>query len=189
MSIDGLLSWEDGEVRLGGQLIPGEFLDMSIRGAVRFDQSQQDSQSGKHKTPLGYEDADITLSLDLLCDEMGDCYVKLAKINKVFKADRKANPKVYAVANRHCAARGIRNVIFSALDSSETDQDDVITVTLSFVEHLPPVIKREKQATATKAAAAKSGTAPAIKATPAVSAAVVSDSDSPFQAGLRAGSQ
>lgn len=185
--LDGALSWGDGEVRLGGELLPGSFLDMNIRGEVRFDESQQDSQSGRHKTPLGYQDADITLTLELLCDADGDCYSKLKQLNKVFKSDRRANPKVYAVANRHCAARGIRNVVFSELSSFESDQDDVITATLSFVEHLPPVIKRERQAAASRAAAARSGSAPAVQATPAASAAVVSDPDNPFMAGLAAG--
>uniref|UniRef100_C6E6Q0 Uncharacterized protein n=1 Tax=Geobacter sp. (strain M21) TaxID=443144 RepID=C6E6Q0_GEOSM len=187
MASDGFLKWEDGEVRLGGELLPGVFVDQSIRGAVRFDESKKDSQSGHHKTPLGFEDADIVITLDLLTDDTSDCYKKLAAINKVFREDRKANPKVYAVQNRHCAARGIRDVVFCALDSFESSDDDVISAALSFKEHLPPVIRREKQATATKVAGAKQGAAPKIKATPAASPTVVSDSDNPFMAGFNAG--
>jgi hypothetical protein len=179
---DGMLTWADGEVRLGSELLPGVFLDLSIRGAVRFDQSHKDSQSGKAKVPLGFEDADITITMELLCDETGDCYSKLKAINKVFRSDNKANPKVYAVVNRHCAARGIQKVLFSGLDSFESEREDVITATLSFLEHMPAVIRREKRATA-----AKVGQAPAVKAKPAASAAVVSDPDNPFMAGLKAG--
>jgi len=186
---NNLLTWADGEVKLGGELLPGIFLDQSVRGSVRFDQSEKDAQSGKHKVPLGYQDADISITLELVCDESGDCYSKLTQINKVFRADQKANPQVYSVGNRHCQARGIRNVVFSGLDSFESSEEDVITAILSFVEHLPPVIRREKQVTAAKSAAAKAGTAPAVKATPAPAPAVVSDPDSPFMAGFQAGSQ
>lgn len=184
MSINGLLVWEDGEMRLGGDLLPGHFLDLSIRNEVRFDESKKDHQSGKHKVPLGFEDADITMTVGLLCDETGDCYKKLEAINKIFRADRKSNPKVYSVTNRHCRARGIRNVVFSGLTSSEITEDDMIVAVLSFVEHLPPVVRREKQATA-----AKKGAAPAVKATPAASTKIVSDPDSPFLAGFKKGNQ
>ncbi len=185
MAIDGLLTWEDGEVRLGGQLIPGIFLDQSIRGEVRFDRSRKDAQSGMHKVPLGFEDADITIAVELLCDAESDCYQKLEIINKTFRSNRNANPKVYEVSNRHCRARGIRNVVFSGLDSYESSSDDVITATLTFVEHMPPVIRREKQATAAK----KGASAPTVKATPAASKAIVTDEDNPFMAGLKAGSK
>jgi len=184
---DGYLSWDDGEVRLGGELLPGVFVEQNVRGAVRFDDAQLDAQSGKAKVPLGYQDAVVTLTLDLLCDEAGDCYQKLEQISRVFKADRNANPKVYAVQNRHLAARGVRNVIFAALDSFEDDREDVIMAVLSFTEHQPAVIRREKQATATRAAQTKAGTAPPVKAKPAVSPKVVSDPENPFMAGLRDG--
>jgi hypothetical protein len=187
MPSDGLLTWDDGLVKLGGELLPGVFVDQRISGAVRFDQSEKDNQSGRHKVPLGFEDADIQITLDLLCDESGDCYAKLAIVNRIFRADRRANPKVYAVSNRHCAARGINNVVFSGLASFESDLDDVITVSLAFVEHLPAVIKREKQQAAAKKAATATGTAPAVKATPAESPAIVADPN-PFMAGLLAGS-
>lgn len=187
MSIDGLLTWDDGEVKLGGDLLPGVFIDQRISGAVRFDQSEKDAQSGKHKVPMGFEDADIQITMDLLCDEAGDCYSKLVKINKIFRADRRGNPKVYAVVNRHCNARGINNVIFSGLASFESDIDDVITISLSFVEHLPPVIRREKQQAAAKKTAAGKVAAPAVKAKPAASPAIVSDPSNPFMAGLLAG--
>lgn len=181
MSLDGLLTWDDGAVKLGGDLLPGVFIDQMINGAVRFDQSEKDAQSGKRKVPMGFEDADIQITMDLLCDESGDCYSKLVKINKIFRADNNANPKVYEVVNRHCNARGINNVLFSGLASFESDSDDVITVTLSFVEHMPPVAKRE-----TQQAAANKATPP-VKAQPAVSASIVKDSAAPFLDGIKAG--
>lgn len=185
MANDGQLTWEYGEVRLGGNLLPGIFVDQSIRGAVRFDESKKDGQSGKHKVPMGFEDADITITLDLTSELFSTCYEKLATITGIFRAARNANPKIYSVTNSHCWARGVRNVVFTGLDSYESDRDDVISVTLYFVEHLPPVIRREKQATAAK----KGASAPAVKVTPAASKAIVTDEDNAFMAGLKAGSK
>ena len=48
------------------------------------------------------------------------------------------------MANRHLLARGVRRVVFSRLDSAETNQTDEIRASLSFVEHNPPIIKQER---------------------------------------------
>lgn len=180
---DGELQFSDGEVSLGGQLLPGILSSQRIGCAVRFDQAQMDGMSGKAKTPLGWADADISLTVELLSDETSDCYAKLTALNRVFKgADNGANPKVYDVANRHARARGISRVVFSGLDSEESDQDDVISATLSFVEHVPAIVKVEKQA-------ASSGTTSAPAATTAQPAAdpAVLDDPNPFTAGFEAG--
>jgi hypothetical protein len=51
------------------------------------------------------------------------------------------------VDNAHAVARGISQVVFSGLESRETDEDDVMLVTLFFVEHVPPVQTAEKRVT------------------------------------------
>lgn len=183
---DGLLTFADGLVRLGKDTLPGILVNQAISNAVRYDESQNDSMSGKAKVPLGWEDADVTLTLDLLCDEESDCYEKLTVINRIFKgADRRANPKIYDVTGRHLRARGINRVVFSRLESNESDEDDTIQVTIGFVEHLPAVVKRERQA---NAQAKKTGTAaPQTKAQPKASPAITKD-PSPFKAGFDQGS-
>jgi hypothetical protein len=192
MSADGYLKFEDGQVKLGDVLLPGILVQQSVRCGVRYDESKHDSMSGKKKAILGWEDSTINLTLDLLCDEDSDCYAKLATINRIFKAaDKgKAAPKIYPVSDRHLRARGISRVVFDCLDSFETDQEDVIQVTLTFVEHLPPVIKREKRAIARKSAVTQGkAAAPAVKATPAKSPAITKDTTNPFMAGFNKGNK
>lgn len=185
MPVDGYLRFEDGEVRLGGGIVPGVLVSKAVSAAVRFDQAEHDGLSGKAKVPLGWEDADITLVVDLLSDDTGDCYDKLAEINRTFKgADNGANPKVYTVTNRHARARGIDQVVFSGLDSEEDDQSDVIRATLKFVEHRPPIVRREQQVSVSKQA---SGAAPTVAATPPSDQAILDDPDSPLAAGFKAG--
>lgn len=142
-----LLSWEDGLVSIDGQQLPGLLVDQAVDCRVRFDEQKVDGASGKKRTPMGWEDAEVTLTLELLTDEGDegqDCYDKLEAINAIFRGhDARANPKLYQVDNRHLQARGLGELIFSQLSSYETDRDDAMMATLSFVENNPPVVKTE----------------------------------------------
>lgn len=140
-----LLTFEDGIIRLGGDELPGILAELRVDGKVRFDQKKVDGQSGKKKTPQGFEDTDIAAVLVLTTDEDSDCYEKLETLSGMFKkVDGKANPQVLAIANRHLQARGVRQVVFSRLESGENDQNDEIRATLGFVEHNPPIVRTEK---------------------------------------------
>lgn len=140
-----LLTFEDGIIRLGGDELPGIIAELRVDGKVRFDQKKVDGQSGKKKTPQGFEDMDVAAVLTLTTDENTDCYEKLEKLSGYFrKVDAKANPQVLTIANRHLQARGVRQVVFSRLESAENEQNDEIRATLGFVEHNPPIVRTEK---------------------------------------------
>lgn len=157
---DGILSFSDGQISLGGKSVPGILQSMTIAGQVRFDKAEQDGLSGKVKVPLGWEDADITLAIELTTEEDLTCYDKLRALNRIFKGtDNGGNPNVYDVVNAHTLARGIERVVFSGLTSQETDQDDVILANLAFAEHVPPVTKVEVRKSAGKAPAPSAKTA------------------------------
>lgn len=140
-----LITFADGVVTLGGEEVPGILSSLRVDGKVRFDEQKVDGSSGKKKTPQGFEDSDIMLSLYLVTDDESSCYDKLETLSGMFrKVDGKANPRIYTVANRHLLARGVRQVVFSKLQTAENDKTDEITATLGFVEHNPPVVKTEK---------------------------------------------
>ena len=141
----GLLTFEDGIVTLDGTELKGILQRLDVKTAVRFDEAKVDGASGKKKTPAGFEDSKVDVSMILLTDEDGDCYEKLEEINHIFKGiDKNTNPKIFTVTNRHLLARGIREVVFANLDSSENSSTDEIFISLQFVEHNPPVIKMEE---------------------------------------------
>lgn len=140
-----LLVFEDGLIRLGDTELPGILTELRVDGKVRFDEQKKDGSSGKKKTPKGFEDSDVMVTMLLLTDSESQCYEKLEQVSGLFrKIDDKANPQVYTVTNRHLLARGVRQVVFSKLQSSENNGSDEIRVTLGFVEHNPPVTKIEK---------------------------------------------
>ncbi|MBU1002795.1 MAG: hypothetical protein KKE73_09755 [Proteobacteria bacterium] len=167
MARDGLLTFEDGVIRLGGDEIPGVLHSLSVGCEVRFDEAEQDAMSGKTRTPLGWGDAAVTVILDLLTDATS-CYAKLAVLNGLFKGyDNGSNPKVYDVVNPHLVARGVRQVVFSGLTSQESDSDDVIQANLKFDEHRPAIVQVERRE-------ASKGSAPAIDAAPVTSSSSIS---------------
>ncbi|WP_320175796.1 hypothetical protein [Maridesulfovibrio sp.] len=152
--VDGYLTFDDGKVSLGGTELDGVLQQMSVRGAVRFDKAEQDGMSGKVKVPMGWEDADITLTLLLKTDDNADCYDRLDDLDALFKGqDSGGNPKILNVLNRHCQARHINQVVFAALDSQESTRDDAILATLSFSEHRPAVVTTEERVIASGKAA------------------------------------
>lgn len=140
-----LLTFEDGLIQLGGTELPGFLEELRVDGKVKFDEQNVDGASGKKKTPQGWEDADITATLYLTTDQHGTCYDKLDVLAAMFcKPDSKANPQVLTITNRHLLARGVRQVVFSRLESAENMQTDEIRASLAFVEHRPPIIKTEQ---------------------------------------------
>ena len=158
----GVLTFDHGAVSLNGALLPGVLKSMAVRGAVRFDESQMDGMSGKVKNPIGWEDSGITLALKLTSEDDSTCYDKLQQIDAVFKGyDDGANPQIYRIANPHAAARSVEQVIFSGLDSAETEDDDVILASLNFTEHQPIVSRAEKRV-ASSDKAYPSNSAPAV---------------------------
>tara|TARA_B100000683_G_scaffold264145_1_gene293320 strand:- start:1287 stop:1784 length:498 start_codon:yes stop_codon:yes gene_type:complete len=152
--MDGMLTFAHGEVRLGSKLVPGILKSMRVRGSVAFDETERDGMSGKAKTPKGWDDCAITLTVDLLTDSSGTCYDKLAQLDALFRGyDNGVNPRVLDVVNAHVAARGIERVVFAGLESSESDQDDVMVATLRFTEHRPVILRAEKRVGADKVGA------------------------------------
>lgn len=140
-----LLTFADGVIRLGGEEVPGILQSLTIDGKVLYDEQKVDGQSGKSKTPQGFEDQTVKATLVLLTDDESDCYEKLALLAPFFrKTDEHANPQIYALANRHSQTRGIRRIVFDKLESSESNTSDTIKATLGFTEHRPPIVKTER---------------------------------------------
>lgn len=134
----GRLVFSHGDIILDGNLLPGVLKSLNVRGDIQFDDAGVDSLSGKSRTNMGWNDAYVDAIVELLSDDERNCYAKLALLNVVFQApDENGNPKIYTIVNSHTIGRRISGVIFAGLDSGETDQDDVIEATLSFVEHAP----------------------------------------------------
>jgi hypothetical protein len=139
-----VLTFEDGIIRLGGEELPGLLVSLRIDGKVRYDEQKVDGASGKSKTPQGWDDQTVAVILTLTTDGAGDCYEKLANLTPFFrKTDTRANPQIYTLTNRHAQARGVRQIVFDRLESTESITSDTIRVSLGFTEHIPPIVRTE----------------------------------------------
>ncbi len=143
-----LLSFEDGVVRLGSTELPGIMTRITISGRFRSDDKVHDQLSGTVRIPLGWDDADIRLQMDLTTENEGKtCYEKLEVIDRLFKStDKDGNPFIYQIVNRHVLARGIHKVSFDRLRSVENDQSDTISIVLDFREFIPAIVQIEENA-------------------------------------------
>ena len=136
------LTFADGIIKLNNIAMEGILRSLTVGGEVIFSDEAADGLSGTRKKPRGWSDSAISVQLELVTDNHSTCYDKLAALNAVFKSRDNA-PKIYEVANRHLAARGVRSIVFTGLDSAETSEDDVITATALFTEYEPAVVKQE----------------------------------------------
>lgn len=144
------VTFADGIVRLGGEELPGLLQSLRVDGKVKYDKQKIDGASGDNKTPQGWEDQTVVVSLVLVTDDESDCYEKLDAITPYFrKADGAANPEIYTITNRHLKTRGIRQVVFDRFESNENNATDEIRVTLGFTEHNPPIVRTEENAAKT----------------------------------------
>lgn len=157
MPDDGYMTFDDGRVSLGGVDLPGLMKSLVIRGQVRFDTADPDGASGTVRTPLGWEDSDAVLVMDVLGDPQmapypdsgRDVFEILKLYNDIFKgSDNGANPQVYTALNPHFQARGIDRVVWSGFQSVQNDEEDVLELHLNFVEHMPFETKKEARVAA-----------------------------------------
>jgi len=134
-----------GQIKLGDQVLPGVIQQIEIDCGVRVDMEEVPGQSGSSKQPQGYEDAKITIRIVLPTDEESNCYSKAAELERSFKkVDSQAKPFVYRIVNKHAAARGISQVVYQGLRTTEGNGDDTITAEVNLLEFKPVVVKTEQ---------------------------------------------
>lgn len=139
------ITFADGTIRLNGEDLPAILVSLRIDGKVRYDEQKLDGMSGKTKTPMGWEDHSIVATMVLTTDNNTDCYEKLEVFSAIFRSvDSKANPQIFTVTNRHAHTRGVRQVVFDRLESSETSENDTILISMGFSEYEPPIIRAER---------------------------------------------
>jgi hypothetical protein len=133
-----------GDVKLGDTLLPGVFQRMDIRTSLRMPEESASGRSGSTKLPQGWAAAEVTLDLICCSDDERSAGAKLDVISQLFgAADAHGRPRIYNLVHWHCLARGIRQVVFKELSSSDDSESDLVACSLLFVQHRPPQRKVE----------------------------------------------
>ncbi len=157
------LSIKKGIVQIGDYVLPGVVESISVGGSILIDSAETDAVSGvSKKICRGFDDKTISISIRLFNDEnivFGDGYKSaydyLSELEEIFSKTEKDVPRVYKIISSHTEARKIKEVLFSRLESEESNEDDTISVMLEFTEFIPAKYKNisKEQATTTTSTA------------------------------------
>ena len=126
------------ECLLGGIVLPVPPASMSVKQALRIDEIEIKGRSGKVKQPIGFEDAAISIELELCDREEGDVIVetareRLGQIQRLFRSSREALPQPLEIVSALTETCGIRSVLFKELEVHDNELD-YISCTLQLVE-------------------------------------------------------
>lgn len=133
-----ILQWDSyiGFVSLDDFRLPGAFQSLAVNGEVIIDSSNSAGNNKPRKVMRGYADKVISLSLVLVDDADYTVYDQLEELEHLFRRLNGGVPKIFTIANEHLIARGITQVIFKGLSSSESAGSSTIEVSLSFEEFI-----------------------------------------------------
>ena len=135
---------DSGMFKVGGVLLPGTFEKVEVDSDAKVDEVDVKGKSVKPKQATGYEDAKITIVVNLRASEDEDEYSQLARIQNIFKKPGQEKPNVYDIFNMHLNTRGIDKVIFKKLTTKENNQSNILQVTCEFWEYIPISITASK---------------------------------------------
>lgn len=133
-----ILQWGEymGSVSLDDTRLPGAFQSLSVNGEVIIDSGNSAGNNKPRKVMRGYADKVFSLNLILVDDADYTVYEQLEELEHLFRRLNGGVPKVFAIANEHLIARGITQVIFKSLSSSENAGSNRIEVSLGFEEFI-----------------------------------------------------
>lgn len=131
---------EDGYVKVGGVVLPGIYKSMEIKSDALVEEKEVEGSATKPKQATGYEDAKITLEIQLYDTPDQSKEEKLSSLQNIFRSSGQEVPSVQSIISEHTSIRGINQVIFKSLSTKETNQKDSITASLEFWEYIPVTI-------------------------------------------------
>ena len=131
-----MIYFDDDTVKIGGVILPGIYKSMEVSQDAQVDEQDVEGSSRKPKQASGYDDAKITISLQLLDSADGTTKEeKLQLIQNIFRAQGQEKPVVHELVSTHSAIRGIMNVIIKSMSSKESNKKDEITVDLELLQY------------------------------------------------------
>lgn len=146
---------EPMECLLGGVVLPVPPASMVVKQSLKIDEIEIRGRSGKVKQPVGYEDAEVSIELELCDREEGDAVVETARerletIQKLFRSSKTALPQPLEIVSTLTETCGIRKVLFKELEVHDNELD-FISATLRLTEFDSVENQLKKQAAESEA--------------------------------------
>ena len=136
---------DDDTIMIGGVLLPGLYKKVEVKTAAKIDEQEVEGSSAKPKQATGYEDAQISIELELHDSEAQTKEDKLAVIQNLFRMRGQELPEVYPVISTYTAIRNVDQVLIKDMSSQSSNKKDMLTVTLELMEYIPQTIKAKKK--------------------------------------------
>ena len=126
------------ECLIGGVILPVPPRSMRIKQALKVDEIEIKGRSGKVKQPVGYQDSEITLELEICDREEGGKVIETARerfeqVQRLFRPSREALPQPQEIVSTLTDACGIRQVLIKELEVHDNELD-YISCTLQMTE-------------------------------------------------------
>lgn len=135
---------EDEQIKVGDTILPGIFESVEVDGSAKLDEVEIQGSKKKATQATAYEPVRIKLNLNLTTDEQ-KAVDKLRTIAKVFRPSRQQEkPKPYRMICEEVQAYDVHEVILYAIKSRRTNLDDIIYVSLEFIEHNSITVPAQK---------------------------------------------
>jgi hypothetical protein len=138
------------DVLLGGVILPVPPKAMKIKQSMKIDEIEIPGRSGKVKQPIGYEDSEISLTLEIPATyENGRIKEKAPDrfkiIQNLFRSNKDAKPQAVDIVSTLTEAIGINQVLIKSVEISDSTMD-LVTVDLTLTEYESIEVQLTKQA-------------------------------------------
>ena len=133
-----IVNEEQIECLIGNITLPVPPRRMRIKQALKIDEIEIKGRSGKIKQPIGYQDAQITINLEICNKEEGGKVVETARerfeqIQGMFRPSRETIQEPQEIVSTLTDACGIRQVLIKELEVHDNELD-YISCTLQLTE-------------------------------------------------------
>jgi len=127
------------EVKLGDLTLSLPPRQMKIKQTLKIDEIEIPGRSGKVKQPVGYEDSEITLELEIPHQETGLQVVKTAgerfrEIQALFRPSPDSIQAPITIVSTLTEACGIEQVLIKDIDLHDDPEYDYLVCTLTLTE-------------------------------------------------------
>ena len=138
------------DVSLGGIILPVPPKAMKIKQSMKIDEIEIPGRSGKVKQPIGYEDAQITLTLEIPAIYENGRIIENAPerfqtIQNLFRGPKDTKPEAVDITSTLTNVCGISQVLIKAMEVADS-QMDLVTVVMTLTEYESIEVQLQSQA-------------------------------------------
>ena len=126
------------ECLIGSVTLPVPPRQMRIKQVLKIDEIEIKGRNGKIRQPIGFQDAQITIDLEICDKEEGGKVVETARerfeqVQRLFRSSRESLPEPQEIVSTLTDACGIRQVLIKELEVHDNEMD-YISCTLQLTE-------------------------------------------------------